>query len=113
LAPRIVIPGHGPAFTTVLQSIADARARLDSFVSNPARHTAYAAKVLLKFKLLEAQSMPLSALYAWTKATPYFSMIFERQVPESDFLAWIDHLIGELVRTGAAARNGEWIRNAG
>jgi glyoxylase-like metal-dependent hydrolase (beta-lactamase superfamily II) len=113
LAPRIVIPGHGSAFTTVQKSIADARARLDSFVTNPARHTAYAAKVLLKFKLLEAQSMPLNALHAWAQATPYFPMIFDRHVPESDLMAWINHLIGELVRTGAAAQNGEWIRNAG
>lgn len=113
LAPRVVIPGHGPVFTTVQKSIADARARLDSFVSHPAKHTSYAAKVLLKFKLLEAQSMPLTALQAWAGATPYFSIIFDRHVPGDEFMTWINHLIGDLVRTGAAAQDGEWIRNAG
>lgn len=113
LAPRVVIPGHGPAFTRIEKSITDARARLESFVAHPAKHATYAAKVLLKFKLLEAQRMPLMALQTWAQSTPYFPMIFDLHVSEPDFAGWINHLIGELVRTGAASQDGEWIRNAG
>ena len=46
-------------------------------------------------------------------ATPYFLLIFEQHFAGLDFAQWIDHLIGELVRSGAASREGLMIRNAG
>lgn len=113
LAPAIVIPGHGPAFAGIEASIASARARLDSFVTHPEKHITYAAKVLLKFKLLEAQAIERFAFIAWTRATPYFMQIYNTHFSAVDFAHWVDQLIGELVRTGAATRDGMMIRNAG
>jgi glyoxylase-like metal-dependent hydrolase (beta-lactamase superfamily II) len=113
LAPKVVIPGHGSAFNGVEKSIAVARERLDRFVTDPARHISYASKVLLKFKLLEVQAMALDALIAWASATPYFSLIFSQHVQQPDFPHWIEQLIGELVKSGAASRDGSMIRNAG
>ena len=113
LAPVTVIPGHGPAFGNVGASIASARARLDSFVTDPDKHITYAAKVLLKFKLLEAQTLGLDEFIAWAHATPYFMLIFSRYFAGMDFSQWVEHLIGELVRAGAATSVGRMIRNAG
>jgi len=113
LAPKIVIPGHGPAFASVETSIASARARLDSFVANPAKHISYAAKVLLKFKLLEVQGLELAAFIAWAHVTPYFLLIFNTHFPGLDFSVWVEQLIQDLVRSGAASRDGLMIRNAG
>ena len=113
LAPQVVIPGHGSAFDCVEQSIAVARARLDSFVTQPAKHVSYAAKVLLKFKLLEVQTIALDDFIAWASATPYFSTIFQRHFPALDFRHGIEQLIGDLVKSGAAARDGVMVRNAG
>jgi glyoxylase-like metal-dependent hydrolase (beta-lactamase superfamily II) len=113
LAPRTVIPGHGPAFANVQAALATARARLDGFVKQPEKHISYAAKVLLKFKLLEVQSLDFSALMAWVNATPYFRLIFSTHFADRDFSEWIEQLIADLVRSGAAARNGVQIRNAG
>lgn len=113
LAPLTVIPGHGPAFCDVETSIASARARLDSFVTHPARHITYAAKVLLKFKLLEVQALDLATFIAWAHATPYFLLIFNKHFAGLDFSPWVEHLIGELVRSGAASKDGLMIRNAG
>ena len=112
LAPRVVIPGHGSVFDSVAESIAVARQRLDGFISDPARHIGYASKVLLKFKLLEVQAIALDAFIAWASATPYFSMIFSGHVEQPDFAHWIEQLIGELVKSGAASRDGSMIRNA-
>lgn len=112
LAPKIVIPGHGPAFASVETSIASARARLDGFVENPEKHISYAAKVLLKFKLLEVQGLELAAFIAWAHATPYFLLIFNTHFPGLDFSAWVEQLIQDLVRSGAASRDGLMIRNA-
>jgi len=113
LRPAIVIPGHGKVFTDVDGAIAFARERLSGFVANPLRHIKHAAKVLLKFKLLEVQHLELGAFTAWARATPYFHMMFERHLTGPDFAQWIDELITELVRSGAAAREGVVISNAG
>jgi len=113
LAPAIVIPGHGPAFSSVETSLAGARSRLDSFVTHPEKHINYAAKVLLKFKLLEVQSLALPAFIAWARATPYFLLIYSTHFSELDFAQWVENLVEDLVRSGAATREGAMIRNAG
>ena len=113
LAPALVIPGHGAVFSDVDKAIAVARERLNGFLANPAKHTRHAAKVLLKFKLLEVQSLPYAAFVAWVQATPYFRMMFDRHHSGPDFGLWIDELVAELVRSGAATREGLVIRNAG
>ena len=112
LDPAWVIPGHGPVFSGVSGAIANARARLDSFVKNPDKHIQYAVKVLLKFKLLEVQRLEHDALLAWALATPYFGLIHTTHFPQLDFAEWITQLIADLVRAGAATRDGLLIHNA-
>ena len=60
LAPLVVIPGHGKVFAHVEQSLAAARRRLDGFVRDPMKHATHAARVLLKFRLLELQRLSLA-----------------------------------------------------
>ena len=112
LDPLWVIPGHGPVFSTVSAAIANARARLLSFQSQPDKHIQYAVKVLLKFKLLEAQRLPHDALLAWAKSTSYFSLIHTTHFPTLDFSEWLTQLTADLVRLGAASRDGGMICNA-
>ena len=112
LDPLCVIPGHGPVFSGVSAAIANARARLHSFQSQPDKHIQYAVKVLLKFKLLEAQRLPHDALLAWAQSTSYFSLIHTTHFPSRDFSEWLTQLIADLVRAGAATRDGAMICNA-
>ena len=112
LAPAIVIPGHGPAFTGVAAAIVSARDRLDSFVLHPEKHIKYGAKVLLKFKLLEVQNIELATFLAWARATPYFALIYNTHFSAQEFAPWVEQLIGDLVRSGAATRDGAMVRNA-
>jgi glyoxylase-like metal-dependent hydrolase (beta-lactamase superfamily II) len=111
LTPKTVIPGHGPVFSNIETAIATARKRLASFVANPAKHVSYAVKVLLKFKLLEAQCVELPQFTAWALATPYFKAIHRKHFLDADFSQWIDQLILELVKSGAAHRDGTMVRN--
>ena len=113
LAPVTVIPGHGPAFSDVAAALANARARLHSFVTQPEKHLSYAVKVLLKFKLLEAQHLAFADFVAWAHATPYFHLIHRTHFHTLDFAPWVDGLIADLIRSGAAVREGEMIGNAG
>jgi glyoxylase-like metal-dependent hydrolase (beta-lactamase superfamily II) len=111
LDPRIVIPGHGKVFTHVARSLEAARRRLDGFVQEPTRHAGHAAKVLLKFKLLELQRLRLPEFIDWARATPYFAMVHGRWFAGVPLEQWIMQLTESLVRSGAARRQGEYVLN--
>lgn len=108
LPVQCVIPGHGAPFTDVAAALARARSRLAGFRADPARHERHAAKVLLKYHLLEEQSLPLPAVHAWFGATPLTRGIWQRLGrPAGDAPAWCDVLIAELAGAGAlAVRDG-------
>jgi glyoxylase-like metal-dependent hydrolase (beta-lactamase superfamily II) len=112
LKPLLVIPGHGSPFTDVTGALARARQRLDGFVSDPARHLQHAAKVLLKFKLLELQSVSLPALLAWAAATPYVASLVASQYAGHTLAQAVDVLVQDLVRAGAATLQGDQLHNA-
>lgn len=111
LNPLTVIPGHGPAFANPAQAIALARERLSHFTAHPEKHIQYAAKVLLKFKLLEVQSIAMPAFVAWASATPYFSLVFQEHFQGLEFAAWVEHMVQGLVKSGAAVRDGDLVHN--
>jgi glyoxylase-like metal-dependent hydrolase (beta-lactamase superfamily II) len=112
LAPRIVIPGHGAAFSDVTEALGRARRRLDSFAQAPEKHIRYAAKVLLKFKLLDAQSIPLADLLQWAQTTPLLHQIYQSSGPAGQaFQDWVLALLDELVRSGAARRDQQTVSN--
>lgn len=103
LDPALVIPGHGGVLQDVAGALARARQRLEQFQADPQRHARYAAKVLLKFKLLELQQLSLRELHRWVAHTPYFGMLHGRHFAQTPFEVWLDALIEDLVRSGAAA----------
>ncbi|NMM04763.1 MBL fold metallo-hydrolase [Polaromonas sp.] len=112
LEPKTVIPGHGSVFTYHPEILARARQRLDSFVRNPLRHAHHAAKVLLKFKLLETQRQSFDEFTNWATATPYFMQIKTKFFADAPLRFWIDQLCAELVAAGVARKEGAYILNA-
>lgn len=106
LAPRVVIPGHGPVFADAPRALAAARKRLAGFRQEPRKHALYAAKVLLKYKLLEWQRIAWPELQAWAEATPYFGMLHARHFAGQPRADWLRGLADDLVRSGAALREG-------
>ncbi len=112
LNARTVIPGHGPAFTDVPGALARARKRLGSFMNDSAKHTRYAAKVLVKFKLLEVQTISFDALLAWARATDLVAHLHQADSSHLSFEAWVDQLVTELVRSAAAMRTAQTVQNA-
>ena len=112
LSPLVVVPGHGKVFTTVAPALAAARRRLDGFVRDPMKHAMHAAKVLLKFRLLELQRLRLTDFGQWAAATPYFGMVHGRWFAGVSLAEWSEQLAEDLVRSGAAQREGEYLLNA-
>ena len=112
LNPRTVIPGHGAPFADVSLALTVARQRLADFVASPHKHIQYAVKVMLKFKLLQVQSMTPDTLLAWAQGTPYLTQLFQRQFADRSFAQGLDGLVQDLVRSGAARWQGGLLHNA-
>jgi glyoxylase-like metal-dependent hydrolase (beta-lactamase superfamily II) len=112
LVPRVIIPGHGRVFTDVQSALSRAWRRLDGFIQNPGKHAHHAAKVLLKFKLLEEQCMAFEDLSLWACSTSYFQMVHSCHFSEIPQAAWIEQLVGDLVRVKAASCSGGQVINA-
>lgn len=111
LQPRIVIPGHGRFFSDTAAALKAARRRLKSFQEQPLKHAQYAAKVLLKFKLLELQRMEFSDLEKWVAQTPYLELLHETHFSDLKMAAWVKQLADELIRSGAAEKNQHMLLN--
>lgn len=112
LSPHWVIPGHGPVFGYRPEILARSRERLDAFVKNPVRHAHHAAKVLLKFKLLEQQQLPYADFADWAASTRYFQLIRTRFFLAIPMVDWIAQLTDELVRSAVARKEGAMVFNA-
>jgi glyoxylase-like metal-dependent hydrolase (beta-lactamase superfamily II) len=112
LAPQVVVPGHGRVFggntEVVAQALARARSRLAQFRQTPEKHTLYAAKVLIKFKLMEWQRITLDELLQWAQTTPYVTGLHAtlRPGPEPGLADWLHTLLQDLQRSGAARLEG-------
>ena len=103
LQPALVLPGHGALFSDVPAALAEARRKLAGFVADPVKHARYAAKVLLKYKLLEWQQIAVPDAVQWALATPYFRTLHARYFADATPEGWAQGLLGELERSGAAA----------
>ena len=112
LRPALVIPGHGALFADVTEALARARQRLEGFVRSPEKHLLHAAKVLLKYKLLEFQQITRADLQAWMEATPYCMSLARSCFPQASAAEAFDALLQDLVRAGAASLVGDVVHNA-
>lgn len=59
---RLLIPGHGRAFSAIGAALQTAFSRLDYLAADPVHNAHNGLKVLLKFLLLERQRLKLDAL---------------------------------------------------
>jgi glyoxylase-like metal-dependent hydrolase (beta-lactamase superfamily II) len=112
LRPSVVIPGHGRVFTDTRSALAGARRRLAAYRSDPSRHAKHAAKVLIKFRLLEWQAVSLDAFLAWSERTAYLCTVRERFFPATPARQWMEMLAAELVASGAARLQDGVLANA-
>jgi len=126
LPVRLVVPGHGAPFTDVAGALARARARLAAQRADPARHARHAAKVLLKYHLMELRRLPRAELVRWAAAAPLMQQVWARfgaqwaaatstgaprapsaAAPEPGLEAGIEAFVRELAASGALAFAGD------
>jgi glyoxylase-like metal-dependent hydrolase (beta-lactamase superfamily II) len=109
LPVRVVVPGHGPAFSDVAAALSEARARLSYFQLNPLRHARYAAKALITFHLLDVHRQALPALLTWLAAVPIHQQIWQRFFSSQTISDWTCELLDDLTRGGVIGRRDEMV----
>jgi glyoxylase-like metal-dependent hydrolase (beta-lactamase superfamily II) len=109
LPVRVVIPGHGAPFTDVAAALVRARSRLAGFRQEPARHARHAAKVLIKYHVMEERRISHDALLQWCAATPNLLALWRRfgAAGSAAPAQWCALFVDELVAQGALARDGD------
>ena len=112
LQPRLILPGHGAAFSDLDGALSRARSKLTKFVNSPEQHATYAAKVLLKFKLLEFQKIAFDEFVTWAASASYLQLLHQRYANEQSFENWIRDLCNGMQRSGACVLQENTISNA-
>lgn len=107
---RLVIPGHGAPFSDVDKALQTAFSRIDYFMADPVRNAQNALKVLLKFLLLERQSMTLAEVEALLARMP-LSVEANRRYLNMSAPQLAQWAVAQLVKAGAAEASGGMLRN--
>jgi len=109
---KTIIPGHGAVFEDVVPALTRARRRLDFLAADPKRNAEYAVKVLLKFLLLERQSMPVADVGPLFATIPLMETIGRKHfgMSSNELAAWA---IKQLVRACSARIENEVLLNDG
>ncbi len=111
LNPLVVLPGHGPVIRDVQECLARAHSKLNYFMRSPDLHASHAAKVLLKFKLLELQSVALADFYTWAETTPLLKHIHQKFFISTPIQGWCRDLLEELINKKVASIRNDFIYN--
>ena len=109
LSPQVVIPGHGAPFTEVDSALQSARSRIAWLMAEPRRNSDNAMKVLLAFKLLEAQRMDRADVTRLMLACFEGNPTLRSHYPDDPEQVAVT-LMAQLVRSGAAVADGEAVR---
>ncbi|MEO7337458.1 MAG: MBL fold metallo-hydrolase [Caldimonas sp.] len=111
LRVRWVIPGHGRPFDDFDAAVDRASRRLDGLVADPARHARHAAKVLIKFHLMELQAQAQSELDTWLDQNGCIAGAHRLHFADRPYHAWCAGLIDELQASGALRRRDGRVEN--
>ncbi|MEY4754656.1 MAG: hypothetical protein RJA44_2331 [Pseudomonadota bacterium] len=112
LPVRWVIPGHGAPFSDVAAALQRARLKLQGWRREPARHERYAAKVLLKYHLMEVRQEPLAALQQWILQTPLLATLHRRAATSQSLADWGGGVLDELLAGGALLLRDDLVLDA-
>jgi glyoxylase-like metal-dependent hydrolase (beta-lactamase superfamily II) len=112
LPVSVIVPGHGAPFSDVAGALTRARRRLTAWRAQPLKHVRYAAKVLVKYHLMEEVAQPLIDLHTWASATPFVEALWQQNPLGLTLADWLDGIVAELCESGAARRVGDQVVNA-
>jgi glyoxylase-like metal-dependent hydrolase (beta-lactamase superfamily II) len=106
LDPAFIIPGHGAPFAraggAIAAALARARRRIGHFAAHPAQHALYAAKVLIKYQMMDIERMPRERFHTWLAQTPTLHLLHRQHRLELSWDDWLNqHVLAPLFNKGA------------
>ncbi|MDI9335611.1 MAG: MBL fold metallo-hydrolase [Gammaproteobacteria bacterium] len=112
LSPKLIIPGHGHITHDVSGSIFRARTKLAKYQANPDKHAMYAAKVLVKFKLLELGSISIQDLMSWADNSSLLHCINDQYFAKLPFTDFLNTIVNALISSNAASRKDHLVMSS-
>lgn len=110
LQPKLVIPGHGRPFTHVAQALKEAYSRIAYLEADPVRNAQNGIKVLLKFLLMERQTLRLTDVPELLSSIPLVAAA-NRNYMNYGAIHLAHWAITQLKRVGALAVEGNQLVN--
>ncbi len=107
LDARVIVPGHGRPFTDAEGALDRARSRLRRLSADPSRNGRHVVKVLLKYRLLDDRRMSIDTVHAMFRDVP--AIVHANRDIGLPPRVLADRTIDDLVRVGAARREGAWL----
>ncbi|MBH1963723.1 MAG: MBL fold metallo-hydrolase [Comamonadaceae bacterium] len=115
LSPRVVIPGHGAPFArddgAIDAAFASARKRIEYFKENPAQHAAHAAKVMVKYQMMDFETIPRAEFDAWLNSMPLLPVLHQQHRPDVPWSDWLELVLEPLFSKGVLRRNATHVLN--
>lgn len=115
LAPEIVIPGHGAPFGraggAIDAALGRARERIATFQAQPAQHALYAAKVLIKYQMLDVDAMTHADFERWLDAAPSLHLLHQQHRPDLAWPAWLAHVLTPMFSKGVLRRDATHVHD--
>ncbi|MBK6613460.1 MBL fold metallo-hydrolase [Ottowia sp.] len=116
LRPDWVIPGHGPAIVraggALEAALAQARERIRHFQAHPAQHALYAAKVLIKYQMMDFGQLPRAEFDAWLAGAPLLRLLHRQHRPDLAPERWVrDVVLAPMFDKGVLRQDATHVRD--
>ena len=109
LDPTLVVPGHGAVFQreggAITAALARARSRIDQFNANPPAHALYAAKVLIKYQMMDVESMAHAEFERWLDDARALHTLHQQHRPDMPWRDWLAHILAPMFGKGVLRRD--------
>jgi glyoxylase-like metal-dependent hydrolase (beta-lactamase superfamily II) len=106
-----VMPGHGAPFTNIAAALDRANSKLRYLREDPSRHEKLAARVLLKFMLLDRERLELAQLDSVLCEARLFRQLLGSQSSPQQRAALCESLVDQLCAVGAARKDSLFVYN--
>lgn len=115
LQPDWIVPGHGPALARadggVARALEQALSRLEYFTQHPDQHAMYAAKVMIKYQLLDVEAMTHAAFQRWLDEAAILRQLHRQYWPTESWRDWLQRVIRPLISKDVLRQDATHIRD--
>lgn len=115
LRPDWLVPGHGTTLARsdggIERALEQARSRLAYYRERPDQHALYAAKVMIKYQMLDVEAMTHAAFRAWLDDTRLLHELHQAYWPETGWDDWLQQVLRPLLSKDVLRQDATHVRD--